>query len=148
MGIVKLQDLKDYWCRHKTLNLHFFPAVMCRDGFFQIFNMLHVGNITGPTKRDKIQPFLDKIIPNLQNLVTSQQTVSIDEAVIAFRGRVSFKQYIKDKPTCWGIKAYVLCESTSGYVYNILVYYGKETLIPSTSLNHTSHVVLTLMKPF
>ena len=120
MGIIQLQDLKDYWSRHETLDLHFFPNIMTRDRFFQIFNMLHVGSINSNTKRDKIQPLLDKIINNLQKLLTPQNQLSIDEAMISFRGRVGFKQYIKDKPNPWGIKAYVLSESVSGYVCNVV----------------------------
>ena len=70
---------------------------------------------------------------------------SIDEAMIAFRGRVGFQKYIRGKPQPWGIKAYVLSESKSG---NMVMYYGKETqLITAPALNHTTKVVLTLISP-
>ena len=45
----------------------------------------------------------------------------------------------------WEIKAYVLSESCTGY--NLLIYYGRETQLISTALNHTTNVVLTLMNP-
>lgn len=38
----------------------------------------------------------------------------------------SFKQYIKNKPTQWGIKLWVLSESLTGFVYKFQVYFGKE----------------------
>ena len=31
------------------------------------------------------------------------------------------------KPTKWGMKAWVLADSTNGYVYNWKLYTGKET---------------------
>ena len=109
--------------------------------------MLHVGDTPSIRKRTKIQPFLDLLIHLFQQHLTPSRNVSIDEAMIAFRGRVGFRQYIRGKPQPWGIKAYVLSESRTGYMYNILIYYGKETLLTKTALNHTTNVVLTLMDP-
>jgi len=65
-----------------------------------------------------------------------------------YRGRVSFRQYVKGKPHPWGIKAYVLAESASGYLYSLAVYYGRETqLLPRPDLNHTTRAVLTVVQP-
>ena len=133
---------------HVTLNFPFFRSVFSRDRFLQIFWMLHVGDIPTTTKRSKIQPFLDLIIPLFQRHLTPTQELSIDEAMIAFRGRVGFRQYIRGKPQPWGIKAYVLSESRTGYMYNLVIYYGKDTqLLTQPGLNHTTNVVLTLMYP-
>ena len=110
--------------------------------------MLHVGDTTSSNKRSKVQPFLDLLIPLFQHHLTPSRELSIDEAMIAFRGRVGFRQYIRGKPQPWGIKAYVLSESRTGYLYNLVIYYGKETqLITRAALNHTASVVLTLMSP-
>ena len=45
----------------------------------------------------------------------------------------------------WGIKAYVLSESKSGYLQCVCVYYGRET--EHEDLGQTSQVVLTLVEP-
>ena len=148
MGFVQLTQIKDYWSTHVTLNLPFFRSVFSRDRFLQIFWMLHVGELPSTTKRSKIQPFLDMIIPLFQQYLTPSRELSVDEAMIAFRGRVAFRQYIPGKPQPWGIKAYVLSESRTGYMYNLLIYYGRETqLITQPQLNHTTNVVLTLVNP-
>ena len=148
MGLVQLSDIKDYWSTHVTLNLPFFRSVFSRDRFLQIFWMLHVGEQPSVNKRSKIQPFLDLLIPLFQRHLIPAQELSIDEAMIAFRGRVGFRQYIRGKPQPWGIKAYVLSESRTGYMYNLVIYYGKETqLMTKQGLNHTTNVVLTLMEP-
>ena len=116
MGIIQLSNLKDYWSTDDTTNLTFFRSVFSRDRFFQIFGALHVGEIDSSTKRGKIQPFLDRICPSFEAAFTPGQHISVDESVITFKGRVSFRQYLKGKPNPWGIKAFVLADSKTGYL--------------------------------
>ena len=47
--------------------------------------------------------------------------------MIGFKGRVSFLHYCPKKPTKWGLKAYVLADSETEYILNILPYSGGET---------------------
>lgn len=145
MGIIQLQNLKDYWSTNITTNLPFFRSVFSRSRFFQILGTLHVGNIDGDLKRDKIEPLLDHLVPAFQASYTLSQHVAIDESVIAFKGRVSFRQYLKGKPTPWGIKAFVLADSVSGYLYKVAIYYGRSTELVRLELPHTARVVLTLV---
>lgn len=53
------------------------------------------------------------------------EQISIDERMVANKGRYSFRQYIKDKPTKWGMKIWVLADSITGYTWNFDVYLGK-----------------------
>ena len=146
MGIIQLSNLKDYWSTSDTTDLPFFWSVFSRSRFLQIFGALHVGDPDSTLKRDKIQPFLDQLLPTFQSAYTPPREVAIDESVISFRGRVSFRQYLKGKPNPWGIKAFVLAGSKSGYLHNVLVYYGKETMLSRGDMPHTVRVVLTLME--
>lgn len=148
MGIIQLKDIKDYWLLNDTTNLPFFRSVFSRDRFLQIFGALHVGSIGSNTKRDKVQPFLDKVSPSFARLFTPAQQIAIDESVIAFRGRVSFRQYLKGKPHPWGIKAFVLADSNTGYLSQVCIYYGKETQLVDQALPHTAKVVMTLVQPY
>lgn len=51
-----------------------------------------------------------------------------------------------NKPHAWGIKAFVLADSISGYIYRLRLYLGKETeLINTPGYGKTEQVVLTLM---
>ena len=45
----------------------------------------------------------------------------MDETMIGFKGRLNFIQYMPEKPTKWGMKAYVLADSRTGYMYNTQV---------------------------
>ena len=71
--------------------------------------------------------------------------MAIDESVIAFKGRVTFRQYLKGKLTPWGIKAFVLADSVSGYLYKVAICYGRATELVGPELPHTARVVLTLV---
>lgn len=143
MGLDQRKDIKDYWSTAESDDMPFFRSVFSRDRFLQIFGMLHVGKRKG-TKQDKIQPLLNIILPLIQGYYTPHQEVAIDESVIAFKGRVSFRQYLKGKPHPWGIKAYVLADSKSAYVHNFAIYYGRDTSLVRPDLPHTTRVVLTL----
>ena len=145
MGIIQLQRVEDYWLKNIVSHIPFFSSIFPRDRFCQIFGMLHVGDITCHNKQDKIQSFIDLLLPIIQKNFIPGRQVAVDESVISFRGRVSFRQYLKGKPNPWGIKAYVLSDSASGYMHNLRIYYGKNTnLVRNPELSHTVKVVLTL----
>ena len=146
MGIIQLSDLKDYWSTDDSTNLPFFRLVFSSDHFFQIFGALHVGDLD--SKHAKIQPFLDQICPSFEVAFTPGQQIAINEYVITFKGWVSFRQYLKGKPNPWGIKAFILSDSRAGYLNYLQIYYGKETQLLDSPLQHTAKVVMTLAVPF
>ena len=61
---------------------------------------------------------------------------------------MSFRQYLKGKPNPWGIKAFVLADSNTGYLNQVRIYYRKETQLLESSLPPTVRVVMTLIEPF
>ena len=148
MGIIQLGVLKDYWSTDDTTNLPFFRSVFSRDRFFQIFGALHVGDIDSTTKRGKIQLFLDLTCPAFEAAFTPDQQIAIDKSVITFKGRVTFRQYLKAKHNPWGIKAFVLSDSKTRYLNQVCIYYSKETQLLDSPLPHTVKVVMTLIEAF
>ena len=54
--------------------------------------MLHVGDIDGTTRRSKVQPLLDIITPTFRQYLVPRKAVTVDEAIIMYRGRVSFRR--------------------------------------------------------
>ena len=77
----------------------------------------------------KLRPLLVPLITNFQAAYTLHCELSIDEAMVGFKGRLSFIQYLPKKPTKWGMKAYVLADSKTGYVYNWRLYTGKLAIL-------------------
>ena len=56
--------------------------------------MLHAGEIRGTSRCSKIQPLIDIAIPLFHQYFIPDRTDAVDEAMIAYRGRVAFRQYI------------------------------------------------------
>ena len=61
--------------------------------------------------------------------------------MIPFKGRIGFKQYMKDKPTKWGIKVFVLADATNGYVKAFQVY-TRRTVEGRSDVGSCTKVVL------
>ena len=47
--------------------------------------------------------------------------------MVGFKGRVGFRQYCPLKPIKWGLKSFVLADSDTGFILNIIPYAGGET---------------------
>ncbi|UYV81846.1 hypothetical protein LAZ67_20002683 [Cordylochernes scorpioides] len=73
--------------------------------------------------------------------------LTVDENIIPFIGRCSFKQYLPNKPAKYGIKSYVLCFSRTSYVVNIDIYAGKQPEGPYQISNSPNNVVERLVLP-
>ena len=153
MGIIQLPRLEMYWqTSHSLICTPGVSSIMSLVRFEQIFRFLHLANSTlqvpagqpGYDRLFKVRELLDIVTPLFESEYTLHKQVTVDEAMIPFKGRLGFKQYMKDKPTKWGIKVFTLSEATNGYVYCIQIYTGKNIEEPPT-VGLCSRVVLDLM---
>ena len=74
----------------------------------------------------KVHGVFDRIHQKCQINYKPSKNISVDEGMIAYRGRLSFLQYMPTKPTNYGIKMWMAADSSNGYVLNFDVYLGKE----------------------
>ena len=82
----------------------------------------------GRRERDKlaaIRTVWDKWVEQLPLLYNPGPNVTVDERLVAFRGRCPFKQYMPSKPAKYGIKIWAACDAKSSYALNLQVYTGK-----------------------
>ena len=126
-------------------------SVMPRDRFLQLFWNLHLCSPSasaGSPRATKVQSLLDLLCPRFESAFKLGEFVAVDEAMIAFRGRASFRQYVCGKPHPYRIKAFFLADSATGYVHRFRLYFSKETnIIHNPSLLQTTRTVLTLTEP-
>ncbi|XP_038124351.1 piggyBac transposable element-derived protein 4-like [Cyprinodon tularosa] len=99
---------------------------MSRDRFVAIWRYLHLQNnqaadVNKDDKLWKMRWFLNYLLDRFQALYEVDGNVSVDESMIKFKGRLSFRQYLPMKPTKWGVKVWVMAESSTGYVTNFQV---------------------------
>ncbi len=93
----------------------------------------------------KVRKLLDLLSPRFLSEYNPHEELSIDEAMIPFKGRLSIKQYRKDKPTKWGIKVFVLADARNGYTVRLQVYTGKNSQLANSDSGLCSRVVLELL---
>lgn len=127
MGLVKYPNLQNYWSR-KEIYSNKVCNKMSRNRFQLLLSMWHFHDnedVENTSRIIKVSPLLDKLKIRYQAVVVPDKNICIDETIVPFRGRLSFRQYIKNKRHKFGIKLYKLC-TTGGYTYNLSVYCGKE----------------------
>ena len=112
----------------------------------EIFDLfVQMTNPRGQPQHDKlfkIRSLLGLLLRNLTSHCHLDRELSIDESMIPYKGRLSFRQLLPSKPIRFGIKCFVLAEAKSGYVANFQVYVGKEgnaTEVIHSSFTQNTH---------
>ena len=127
MGLNKRPSVKDYWSKFPVNFSPWFGQMFPTDWFEAIYHtMLHASDVESVAK-EKIEPFLNTLLEKFQVAFYPFIDVAIDEMVIGWKGRWKYKQYNAAKPKKHHIKIFGLCDSVTGYAYNILIYFGKDT---------------------
>ncbi|XP_054087559.1 piggyBac transposable element-derived protein 4-like isoform X2 [Zeugodacus cucurbitae] len=149
LGVLKLPQFKMAWSQN--IKLTAITDSIPRNRFDKIKQCLHFNdNSKQPKKEDlnydklyKIRPLLDIIRENF-NKLPQEEHQSVDEQIIAFKGRSTYKQYNPAKPHKWGLKMFTRA-GTSGLVYDFTLYVGEGTC-QSYGLGLSSDIVLYLAK--
>ncbi|XP_048853943.1 piggyBac transposable element-derived protein 4-like [Brienomyrus brachyistius] len=76
-------------------------------------------------KLAEIQPVWDKWVEQLPLMYNPGPNVTVDERLVAFKGRCPFRQYMQSKPKKYGIKIWAACDAASAYGWNMQIYTGK-----------------------
>jgi hypothetical protein len=97
----------------------------------------------------KVSPVFEHLLQKFKHYYVPGQNMSLDEGMIPTKNKLSFKQYIKNKPIRWGIKIFILCDAENGYIVNAEVYTGKqEHLNVETNLGVTGNLVVRLTEDY
>lgn len=147
MGVVKVPELPDYWSKNKLFSFELPRNVMPRNRFELLLRFWHFAdndNAEPGNRLHKIEKFFNMFIKNFQSAFTPNESICIDETMIPFRGRLSFRQYIPSKRHRYGIKLYKLC-TEKGYTWNASIYIGKDKN-PDTNVLASETVVLKLIQ--
>jgi hypothetical protein len=72
-----------------------------------------------------VRPVLDAVSKTCLDNYKPPKEQTIDEGMIAFKGRLSFKQYLPAKSSSFGIKVWERASPYNGYCYEFQAYTGK-----------------------
>ena len=81
----------------------------------------------GRDKLFKVRDILEFLVDRFKTVYIPSENILIDEKILPYKGRLSFKQYIPSKRARFGIKLFSFCED-SGYFCNSFVYLAKTTI--------------------
>ena len=98
MGISMLPHLENYWTTAHPLIRPGIAEVMSQKRFEQILHYIHLCDSDlqvphgqpGYDPRFKVRQFLDILSPQLESEYNPHEQLSIDEAMITFKGRLGF----------------------------------------------------------
>lgn len=125
---------------------------MSRNSFTQLLRFLRFDDKTTRSTRrqkDKLAPIRDlweRVNTNLLKFYLLGNNLTIDEQLVPFRGRVSFRQYLPSQPDKYGIKIWWICDSGTSYPLRGIPYLGKEN--QKRSENLAQKVVEDPCEPF
>jgi hypothetical protein len=140
MGFVKVPHINDYWSRNKLYKNEFISSLMCRDRFLLLLKYWHFSDNSNSEndKLYKIRDVYNMLLIQFKQILKPGKVLVIDETMVPWRGRLHFRQYIKNKSHKYGVKLYKAC-TPEGYTFNIIIYTDKGD--SGRELNHSQNVL-------
>lgn len=126
----RLEPLEDLWSNETGRTI--FAAVMSLKRFKQILRHLRFDNKATREQRrsvDKLAAFRDiweMFVSQLHKYYIPGTDLTVDEQLVAYRGKCPFRQYIPSKPAKYGIKIWWACDSATSFPMSGEVYLGRQ----------------------
>lgn len=145
-------NTKDLWATDGT-GCDICIAAMSRSRFHFLLRCLRFDDIrTRQTRKenDKLAPIrevFEQFVFYVRKYYRHGEHVTIDEILLAFRGRCPFRQYLPSKPAKYGLKVFAVCDAKTYYTSNLEIYAGKQNDGPYQISNSPSDVVKRLVDP-
>ncbi|XP_066596280.1 piggyBac transposable element-derived protein 3-like [Prorops nasuta] len=141
---------RDFWSNDPFLHSDPVASAMSRNHFEKTKSKLKFSKPEDNNPINKIwrvQKIVDIFRKNLLRFGIFSSALSVDEMMLKFFGKLSIKQFIKTKPTRYGIKIWGLC-AQNGYLFELEIYCGKNSekeILSKISLE--SRVVIRMLQP-
>ena len=154
MGIHQLPEIDSYWSTDDRLGVPGVARVMPKRRFKKLCQYFHLSNNQEMPAHDspdydplfKVRSLINMLSQTFKRRYKPHRELSIDEAMIAFKGRHFMKQYLPAKPTKWGFKVWTLADSHNGYVSSFDMYIGRRKNPGQFGLGYD--VVMGLAQPY
>ncbi|GFT97521.1 piggyBac transposable element-derived protein 4 [Trichonephila clavipes] len=132
MGIKRLPSYIDFWSTNEILHDAFVSGLMPVRKFIWTLGHIHLNdNNLMPKKSEKnfdklykVRSFLDHLSEMFFKVFKPGLKQVIDESMIKFKGRSSFKKYMPKKPIKRDCKVWMRCDS-SGFACEFQIYTGN-----------------------
>jgi len=139
MGQIREENIRDYWSTDPTISTPTFPHTMSRNRFESIWQAWHFSDNRqqkhGSGRLFKIWPVHEYSVQKFRSVYSPKQELSLDEAMIPWRGRLKFRTYNPGKITKYGVLVRMLCEAVSGCICNMEIYSAEGKKLEDTMLS-------------
>lgn len=143
LGINKVANVQFCWNKKKPFSYNSRIASLMKFERFQFINSCLTCISSKDIEGLKLKK-CPKIIKGLETLFKTiyipGEYISIDEGMMAYKGKMKNRVYCPIKPDKWGMKFYILAESTTGFVFNLRIV-GEQSTINDTVLSLCSSVM-------
>jgi hypothetical protein len=144
MGIVDLPQMHMYW--EADYRQQYVVTAFTRRRFDDLLRYFHIAKPTptgvAHTAIDKIEPLHTRCLQTFRDYLLPRRELTVDETMVRFKGRSTWKTVIKGKPTPIGYKLYTL--ASHGYLLRFQVYRGKGGYSTRQAVIH--HTVIELVE--
>ena len=141
IGMNHKPAIPDNWSCEVSKKQPWYATMFSRNKFQILFHtMLHAAE-PGAEGKSKMEPFVNDLLTSFRKQFYPFENLSVDEMVIGWKGRFGSRQYNPSKPEKYHIKTFGLCDSITGYVCNLLIYFGQNTSYNPEMDNEGSHAV-------
>lgn len=150
LPLARTKRLASAWKSDPTVRNLLASSTFSRDRYLAILRFLHPvpGEDSEVDKMYKLRPLITQLKQSFQGVYKPTCELSVDESMIGFQGRLSFRQYMPKKAKKFGIKVWCLAESRTGYILNFDVYTGKDKSSTRDQQPLASSVVINLLQPY
>ena len=142
LGVVKVQNRKEAWSRESIFGQPFLHGSMSLKRFEAITSCLHYEDswsmgdeaLKDANEKDafwQVHGLVDRITQQSKIYWRMGRKISVDEAVIPFKGRHKGRCYNPSKPAKYHFKTYAMNDAETGYQYHSYYYRGKDEERPA-----------------
>ncbi|KAK3873842.1 hypothetical protein Pcinc_021173 [Petrolisthes cinctipes] len=153
-GVQRSNHLNYLELWHSRMGSPPYKAAMSSTRFAFLINSLRFDN---PDTRQEhrrtdrfapVRSIWDSFIERCRWMYTPGENLTIDEQLLAFRGRAVFRMYIPKKPAKYGLKLILCCDNKSKYLLGAIPYVGKQEPPPQGDLSLGHYYVRQLTRPY
>ena len=128
IGIHSLPQVSMLWESDEFVASEGFKKMMPKHHFFTVSKYIHLSNPNSEDASDllcKVWPLVTLLERKFAEAFVPGKNISVNEGLVKFNGRLSFKQYMPMKPNKFSIKVWLLADSDCYYIPQCQVYLGK-----------------------
>lgn len=131
-----------------------YRVAMSQGRFEFLLNCLRFDDLNTRQQRQESDKFAairkiwDIFIGNCGTMYMPSENLTVDEQLLAFRGRCPFRMYIPNKPAKYGLKLVFVNDNKSKYLLGAIPYLGKQGTRCPDDLNLGHYFTKELTRPF